>query len=172
MVEFASETGLRRGEVFHLTWASVDLPRSAIRVEMQMKSRLANGRHWKPKHGKHREVPLSTKAKAILERLLAGGPRSPDEEVFPNHGGCPYERMDEAPVGSGQAYFPLAVQAAEEHGQQLEHGPMRVGGLGGKVNDRRKYEFWRTTGGDARDESPRDEWRDSVIRSRRSSTEE
>lgn len=38
VIEFAAETGLRRSELFHLTWDSVELERDAIRVEAQGKA--------------------------------------------------------------------------------------------------------------------------------------
>lgn len=122
VVEFASETGLRRGELFHLTWRSVELERDAIRIETQSKSRVVNGKVWKPKHGKHRIVPLSKKAKAILERRLADGPCPVDEPVFPNKGGCPYERMDEAGKNAGSGWFPAVVEAAGLKGRVTFHG--------------------------------------------------
>jgi len=121
VVEFASETGLRRGELFHLTWRSVELEHDAIRIETQAKSRVVNGQIWKPKHGKHRIVPLSAKAKAILEKRLANGPRPPDEPVFPNKGGCPYERMDGAGKDAGSGWFPAAVEAAGLKGKVTFH---------------------------------------------------
>ena len=93
VIEFTSETGLRRGEVFTLPWASVDLPRGAIRVEMQQKGRKVNGVAWRPKHNKWREVPLSAKALAVLKKV-AGCAAAPEGLVFPNKGGAPYERMD------------------------------------------------------------------------------
>jgi integrase len=108
--------------VFHLTCGSVDLARSAIRIEMQVKSRLVNGRPWKPKHNKWREVPLSTRAKAILEQRLTDGSKCGHDLVFPNRGGCPYERMDGAPKGAGKAWFPDAVEAAGLKGNVTFHG--------------------------------------------------
>ncbi len=121
VVQFTGETGLRRGEVFHLTWGSVDLVRDAIRVEMQTKSRVVNGRVWRPKHNKWREVPLSTKAKAILQGLYEKGVAD-DAAVFPNQGGAPYERMDGAPEGAGIGWFPMAVEAAGLKGRVTFHG--------------------------------------------------
>ena len=122
VVEFASETGLRRAELFHLAWRSVELQRGAIRIETQAKSRVVNGKTWKPKNNKWREVPLSQKARSILERRLAGGLLPPDEPVFPNRGGCPYERMDSAGEGAGSGWFPAAVEAAGLKGKVTFHG--------------------------------------------------
>src|SRR5207302_1221019 len=56
--EFTAETGLRRGEVFALTYRSVDLTRGCIRVEVQKRVRIVNGRPWRPKNNKWREIPL------------------------------------------------------------------------------------------------------------------
>lgn len=121
VVEFTAETGLRRAEVFHLTCGSLDVARAAIRVEMQVKSRMVNGRPWKPKHNKWREVPLSAKAKAIVERRVAERP-GPDEQLFPNRGGSPYERMDGAPEGAGKSWFGDAVADAGLKGKVTFHG--------------------------------------------------
>jgi integrase len=122
VVEFAAETGLRRAEVFHLTWGSVDLARDAVRIEMQAKGRLVNGRAWRPKHNKWREVPLSGRARAILEGRLAAGSLPPDEPVFPNRGGCPYVRMAGAGKDAGSGWFPAAVEAAGLRGKVTFHG--------------------------------------------------
>lgn len=123
VVEFTAETGLRRGEIFHLTWRSVDLPRSAIRVEMQGKGRLVNGQGWRPKHSKWREVPLSKRAHAILVELRAAAPNAtPEDLVFPSKGGCPYVRMDRAPESAGKGWFEDAVEAAGLRGKLTFHG--------------------------------------------------
>jgi len=122
VVAFTAETGLRRAEIFHLTWASVDLARAALRVEMQQKGRMVNGRPWRPKHNKWREVPLSTKAKAILEQRRADGPSGADDLVFPNQGGAPYDRMDRAPAAAGKGYFFDAVEVAGLKGKVTFHG--------------------------------------------------
>lgn len=66
MVEFALETAMRRGELLSLRWENVDLDR---RVALLPET----------KNGEARQVPLSSRALAILEAL----PRSRDERVFP-----------------------------------------------------------------------------------------
>ena len=119
VIEFAAETGLRRGEVFNLTWPSVDMVRGALRVEMQVRGRLVNGVAWRPKHNKWREVPLSERARAILKRLRKGAPA--DGLVFPNKGGAPYERMDRAEGVEGKGYFADAVEAAGLKGRVTFH---------------------------------------------------
>jgi len=123
VVEFTAETGLRRGEVFNLTWRSVDLARGAIRVEMQNKGRVVNGVAWRPKHNKWREVPLSARAKAIVEQQRAAAPfASPTDHLFPNKGGCPYVRIEHAPATSGTGYFDLAIADAGLKGEVSFHG--------------------------------------------------
>jgi integrase len=71
---------------------------------------MVNGKPWKPKCNKFREVPLSTKAKAIMVERCAA--LDPDDLVFPNKGGAPYIRLDYAPKDSGKGFFPDAVKAA------------------------------------------------------------
>ena len=53
LVAFAVETGLRRGEQFHLRWDQVDLENGVLTLPL-------------PKGGRTRHVPLSEEAKAIL----------------------------------------------------------------------------------------------------------
>lgn len=122
VTEFTAETGLRRGEVFTLTFRSVDLGRNCIRVEMQRRVRLVNGQPWKPKNSKWREIPLSTRARAIIDQRRADGPCGPDHFVFPNQGGAPYVRMDHAPECAGKGFFPDAVEAAGLKGTMTFHG--------------------------------------------------
>lgn len=55
LVRFLAVTGLRRGEVCHLRWRSVDLAHDAIRIETQAKGRVINGNAREPKHGKFRD---------------------------------------------------------------------------------------------------------------------
>jgi integrase len=66
LVEFALETGMRRGEMLALTWANVDLMNRTAFLPLT-------------KNGESRTVPLSSKAILILESL----PRSITGEVFP-----------------------------------------------------------------------------------------
>lgn len=122
VAEFTAETGLRRGEVFTLTFRSVDLARNCIRVEMQRRVRLVNGQPWKPKNSKWREIPLSVRARAIIDQRRADGPCGPDDFVFPNQGGAPYVRMDHAPECAGKGFFPDAVEAAGMKGMMSFHG--------------------------------------------------
>jgi integrase len=55
LVEFALFTGLRRGEVLDLTWERVDRARGVILLDVT-------------KSGKRREVPLNSRADAVLAR--------------------------------------------------------------------------------------------------------
>jgi integrase len=111
-IELDAETGMRCGELFNLTWRSVDLQRGAVRIETQGRVRLVNGRAWKPKHNKWREVPLSRRAREILETMRARVPPEPAELVFPNRGGAPYVRLERAPDCAGKGYFRDVVVAA------------------------------------------------------------
>lgn len=65
IVLFALETGMRRGEILSLTWSNVDLSKRVARLV-------------DTKNGEGRSVPLTLKAKALLEFL----PRSNDGRVF------------------------------------------------------------------------------------------
>ena len=119
--EFAAETGLRRGELLNLTWGSVDRVRGAVRVETQARARVINGRPWKPKHNKFREVPLSVRARAVVDDLIKMEAHEPDDLVFPNRGGAPFERVDGAPKGSGHGWLPDAFEAAGLKGRASLH---------------------------------------------------
>ncbi|MHB1591682.1 MAG: site-specific integrase, partial [Sulfuricella sp.] len=66
LVIFALETGMRRGEIISLKWENVDLRRCVARLE-------------DTKNGESRAVPLSSRARTVLEGL----PRSIDGRVFP-----------------------------------------------------------------------------------------
>ena len=55
LVEFALFTGLRRGEMLDLTWERVDRARGVILLDVT-------------KSGRRREVPLNSRADAVLAR--------------------------------------------------------------------------------------------------------
>ena len=85
-VKFALLTGFRRGELFRLLWADVDLRRGTVTLR-------------DPKGGKTETVPISREAKKVLENLE----RENSPYVFPGrHGGrltdikTPWNRIKKA----------------------------------------------------------------------------
>ena len=68
LIEFAIETGMRRGELLSTLWSDVHIEESYIHLPMT-------------KNGSSRDVPLSSRAKSILSDL----PRGLSEAVFPIH---------------------------------------------------------------------------------------
>ena len=56
-----AETGMRIGELQHLTWDDVDFERNLLHVRPKP--------GWKPKTGDQRSIPLSAKLKQLLEKL-------------------------------------------------------------------------------------------------------
>jgi integrase len=76
MVQFAIETAGRQSELLALKWSDVDLNRGVARF--RGKERQDGGSRTKNKD-KYRDVPLSSKARAILN----GMPRSMGDCVFP-----------------------------------------------------------------------------------------
>lgn len=65
LIQFAIQTGMRRGELFALRWDDIDLGRGLIHVR-------------DTKSGRDRVVPLSSRARAVLENVRRAG-----ERVFP-----------------------------------------------------------------------------------------
>jgi len=122
VVEFAAATGLRVSEIFHLTFRSVDFARTCIRVETQRHTRMVNGRAWKPKHAKVREVPLSTRALEIVRQRHQEGPSAPNDPVFPSKGGAPYVRLEVSDDLEGKGFFRDAVEHAGLKGVVTFHG--------------------------------------------------
>jgi integrase len=108
VIELAAETGLRESELFNLHWRSVDLTvgeTGAVRIEEQQRARLVGGRPWKPKHKKFRVVPLSGRAREIIDALRTQVPNQPTDLVIPNRGGCPYVRIEHAPDRAGKGWW-------------------------------------------------------------------
>lgn len=110
VIELLGELGLRPGELFHLTWGSVDWSlgegdnKGAVRVEEQKRTRVVGGTTWKPKNRKWRVVPFTLRAREIFDRLRADAANArPDELVIPNSNGLPYIRLDSGPMKGGSA---------------------------------------------------------------------
>jgi|GEM_PF-1886353 len=109
VVELFSEFGLRPGELFHLTWGSVDWTlgvgenQGAIRVEEQKRTHVVGGKTWVPKNRKFRVIPFTVRAREILEQLYATARPKPLDLVIPNDCGFPYIRLDEAETKGGGA---------------------------------------------------------------------
>jgi integrase len=118
----AAETGMRRGELFTLTWRSVDFQRRALRVEMQRHGRFVNGVAWRPKHGKFREIPISEKASVVLCALRDAGNGDEQALVVPSRGGAPYCRIDGAADAKGKGYFSDAAELAGLKDKVSFHG--------------------------------------------------
>lgn len=66
IVQIALETAMRRSEILGMTWSNVDLQRGVVVLP-------------ETKNGHRRDVPLSSRAVAVLSAL----PRSADGRVFP-----------------------------------------------------------------------------------------
>jgi len=109
VIELLGQFGLRPGELFHLTWASVDWTmgvgenQGAIRVEEQKRTRVVGGRAWVPKNRKFRFIPFSLRGRELLERLYAAAKPIPSDLVIPNDCGLPYIRLDEGEKKGGGA---------------------------------------------------------------------
>ena len=65
IIQFAIQTGMRRGEIMGLFWADIDLPNRKAYL-------------YQTKNGEPRQVPLTRQAMAVLEVLSKDG-----EKVFP-----------------------------------------------------------------------------------------
>ena len=65
IIQFAIQTGMRRGEIMGLTWADIDLPNRKVYLHQT-------------KNGEPRQVPLTRQAIAVLEALSKY-----EERVFP-----------------------------------------------------------------------------------------
>lgn len=64
-----SETGMRVGEVIHLTWDDLTLDGPAPVAHIRAKEVVAGAKPWRPKNGEERAVPLSPRAVAMLSSL-------------------------------------------------------------------------------------------------------
>jgi len=75
----ALDTGMRRGEIFAQLWEHIDFQRGVLSVT-----------HSKTAEGEHREIPLTRRLQALLER-----DRQPSGLVF-TYGGAPLHRIKTA----------------------------------------------------------------------------
>jgi integrase len=124
VIIFAAETGLRESELFSLIWSQVELgigAHGALRIERRTRGRSRAGRPYRPKRGKTRTVPLSGRARRILDDLKRKLRPGLEDHVFPNAGGCPYVRIEHAAECKGTGYFPHAVEQAGLKGQVTFH---------------------------------------------------
>jgi integrase len=64
-----SETGMRVGEVIHLTHDDLTLDGPAPVAHIRAKEVVAGAKPWRPKNGEERAVPLSPRAVAMLRSL-------------------------------------------------------------------------------------------------------
>src|SRR6266849_7950623 len=108
VVELFGEFGLRPGELFHLTWGSVDWKlgvgenQGALRIEEQKRTRVVGGKPWLPKNRKFRWVPFTSRGREILEQLRGQQKdAAADELVIPNENGLPYIRFDAGTMKGG-----------------------------------------------------------------------
>ncbi len=108
VVELFGEFGLRPGELFHLTWGSVDWKlgagenQGALRIEEQKRTRVVGGKPWLPKNRKFRWVPFTLRGREILEQLRSQQKdAAADDLVIPNKNGLPYIRFDAGTMKGG-----------------------------------------------------------------------
>ncbi|MCP4589858.1 MAG: site-specific integrase [bacterium] len=76
MIYLAYTTGLRKGELLHLTWADVDTVARVVKVNPKR----SNGTllEWSPKDHERRVVPLTDYAVDLLQRMnVAADPENP-----------------------------------------------------------------------------------------------
>ena len=66
-------------------------------------------------------MPLSGRARAILDELKQKFRPNPSDRVFPNVGGCPYVRIEHDPEVKGTGYFWQAVEQAGLKGKVTFH---------------------------------------------------
>lgn len=110
VVELLGEFGLRPGELFNLTWFSVDWQlgagdnQGAVRVEEQKRTRVVGGKRWVPKNRRLRVIPFTTRGREVLLGLKQRFPNAqPGDLVIPNTNGLPYIRLDLGPMKGGGA---------------------------------------------------------------------
>lgn len=84
MVLISLNTGLRRGELFSLTWADIDFDRAVLSVRGET-----------AKSGRTRHIPLNSKALAILKDWQ-GQASSSGDLVFPSDTGKKFDNVNSA----------------------------------------------------------------------------
>jgi integrase len=82
MVLISMHTGLRRGELFSLTAADVDLQRGMLTVHGS-----------NAKSGRTRHIPLNNEAAAVLRNWLKSNPRKSAELIFPGRTGQAFNNI-------------------------------------------------------------------------------
>lgn len=126
-IKLAAWSGMRGGEQFcGLTWRCVDFNLNgtgALRIQMQPKTTMVDGKPWRPKGKTARIVPLMPELRDLLLDLRSRVPSGPDDFVIPSRGGAPYNRLESAPNRAGKGYFPdVAVCAGvKTTWHQLRH---------------------------------------------------
>jgi integrase len=91
MVLLSLNTGMRRGEVFHLTWGNVDFSGKTLTVVGD-----------KSKNGQTRHVPMNQEALGVLRLWQEQGEESQqgnDDLVFPGKEGAPLDNVKKAWTG-------------------------------------------------------------------------
>lgn len=126
-IKLAAWSGMRAGEQFcGLTWRCVDFDMNgtgALKIAMQAKTTMVDGKPWKPKNKKARIVPMMPELRDLLLELRRRVPHGPDDFVIPSRGGAPYNRLESAPNKAGKGYFPdvAACAGVETTWHQLRH---------------------------------------------------
>jgi site-specific recombinase XerD len=72
-----ADTGMRVGELRHMTWPDIDFDRNLLHVRPKG--------DWKPKSGDQRAIPMSIRTRTLLERLDRQGPRVVSARVTRDH---------------------------------------------------------------------------------------
>lgn len=104
LVQIAIETAARQGELLALKWADVDLEKRVIRIRGKDR---ADGKSRTKNKDKYRDVPLSTYAKNILDKL----PRSIKGNVFQTSSSAVKQSFSRAVVRASKAY----IKECEKH---------------------------------------------------------
>jgi len=69
LMSVAYGSGLRRGEILHLTWADIDFENQRIHVQTKPSSRCLI--EWEPKDHENRVVPMSAESTQLLANIQA-----------------------------------------------------------------------------------------------------